>query len=197
MADGLCTGTSGNLSVRVPEGILVTPSGLDPAVMTPADPVLVSPSGEVLDGTRRPTSELAMHLTTYRLTDAAAVVHTHSPYATVLATTLDELPAIHYLVVQLGGPVRVAAYATFGTPELAANLAAALEGRSAALLQNHGALTCGAYARPGVRPGGAARVALRAALASAAGGSTADRSTRASCEPCRTSSPVSATAKGG
>ena len=112
VADGLCSGTSGNVSVRVPGGILVTPSGLDPTLMTPADQVLVSSAGEVLEGTRRPTSELAMHLTTYGLTDATAVVHTHSPYATALATTVEVLPAVHYLIVQLGGPVRVAPYAT-------------------------------------------------------------------------------------
>lgn len=143
VAEGLCVGTAGNVSVRVPEGVLVTPSGLDPQVMTPGDVVLVGASGQVLAGDRRPTSELAMHLTVYERTGASAVVHTHSPFATALATTCEELPAIHYLVVQLGGPIRVAPYALFGTPELAANLAAAMEGRSAVLLQNHGAVTWG------------------------------------------------------
>ena len=143
VAEGLCVGTAGNLSVRVPEGLLVTPSGLDPQAMAPDDIVLVAATGEVLAGERQPTSELAMHRIVYEQAEAGAVAHTHSPFATALATTLDELPAIHYLIVQLGGPVRVAAYALFGTEELAANLAGALAGRSAALLQNHGALTWG------------------------------------------------------
>lgn len=143
VAEGLCVGTSGNLSVRVREGVLATPSGLDPQVMTPGDIVLVGTGGRVLAGDRRPTSELAMHLTVYEHADAAAVIHTHSPFATALATTCEELPAIHYLVAQLGGPVRVAPYALFGSKQLAANLAAVMAGRSAALLQNHGAVTWG------------------------------------------------------
>jgi L-fuculose-phosphate aldolase len=144
VADGLCVGTAGNVSVRVDDGVLITPSGLDPARMTEADVVLVGHDGQVRDGSRAPSSELAMHLTVYRTTGARAVVHTHSPFAAALSTTLAELPAIHYLIVQLGGPVRVAGYALFGTEALARELDAALEGRSAILLQNHGAVTIGA-----------------------------------------------------
>jgi L-fuculose-phosphate aldolase len=143
VADGLCVGTAGNLSLRLRDRVLVTPSGragegLDETLVCLVDPV----SGEQLDGPE-PSSELPMHLAAYRATGAGAVVHTHSPFATVVATTLTELPAIHYTIASLGGPVRVAPYALFGSAALAANLAMALEGRSAALLQSHGALTIG------------------------------------------------------
>jgi L-fuculose-phosphate aldolase len=80
-------------------------------------------------------------------TDAGAVVHTHSPYATTLSTVVDELPAIHYTIHGLGGPVRVARYHTFGTAELAASVGEALAGRRGAILQNHGTLTYGATLR--------------------------------------------------
>jgi L-fuculose-phosphate aldolase len=144
VADGLCVGTAGNLSVRVGDGFLVTPSGLAAGQLRAADMVLVDGAGTVLEGDRRPTSELAMHLTVYDADPAAgAVVHTHSRAATALACVTDGLPAIHYTITDLGGPIRVAPYATFGTAELAASVRAALDGRSAALLQNHGAVTTG------------------------------------------------------
>ena len=84
-----------------------------------------------------------MHLTIYRHTKALAVVHTHSPFATAVSTVLDELPPVHYALAGLGGPIRVAPYATFGSGDLARNMIAALEGRSAALLQNHGTIAYG------------------------------------------------------
>ena len=84
-----------------------------------------------------------MHLAVYHATDAAAIVHTHAPYATTLATVVDELPAIHYMIAELGGPVRVAPYATFGSDELAASVIDAFDGRSAVLLGSHGTLTIG------------------------------------------------------
>src|SRR5262249_57130501 len=79
----------------------------------------------------------------YQASHAAAIVHTHSPFVVALSTVLDELPAVHYAMADLGGPVRVAPYARFGTTQLAASAAAALAGRSAVILRNHGALTCG------------------------------------------------------
>ena len=82
-----------------------------------------------------------MHLALYGRTDARAIVHTHSTSATVLSTLLDEVPPIHYLIALFGGPVRVAPYATYGTPELATAMLGALEGRTACLLGNHGAVT--------------------------------------------------------
>jgi L-fuculose-phosphate aldolase len=77
----------------------------------------------------------------YRRFGAGAVVHTHAPMATALSCVLDELPCVHYQMLLLGGAVPVAPYATFGTPELAEGVLAALEGRSAALMANHGAIT--------------------------------------------------------
>lgn len=143
-AEGLSPGTSGNLSIRVDEGVLITPSGRPPARTEPADICLVDLDGHVLAGELRPSSEVPMHLAVYASTDARAVVHTHSSMATAVSLTHMELPAVHYTINGLGGPVRVAPYATFGTPELAANIAAALDGRTAAIMQNHGTIAIGA-----------------------------------------------------
>jgi L-fuculose-phosphate aldolase len=85
-----------------------------------------------------------MHLALYAETDAAAIVHTHSTYGTVVATTLTELPPVHYNCLLLGGVVRVAKYATYGTPELAANVRSAMAGgKRAVLLANHGGVAIG------------------------------------------------------
>lgn len=142
--EGLSPGTSGNLSIRVPEGVLITPSGRAPSETEASDICLIDLDGVVIEGSRRPSSEVPMHLAVYASTDADAIVHTHSSVATAVSLTHDELPAVHYNINGLGGPVRVAPYATFGTPELAAGIAAALEGRSAAIMQNHGTITVGA-----------------------------------------------------
>jgi L-fuculose-phosphate aldolase len=84
-----------------------------------------------------------MHLAIYRATDARAVVHTHAAHATAVSTLVPELPLIHYMAGALGGPVRVAPYATYGTPELAENMLQALADRTACLLQNHGTIAYG------------------------------------------------------
>jgi L-fuculose-phosphate aldolase len=97
----------------------------------------------VLEGDGAPTSELALHVGVLERFGAGAVVHTHAPVATALSLVLDELPCVHYEMLSLGGAVRVAPYRTFGTPELAECVAEALEGRSAALMANHGAITFG------------------------------------------------------
>jgi len=141
--DGLVVGTSGNVSVRAGDLIAVTPTGVAYAELRSEDIPLVALDGSIVDGKLLPTSELPMHLSVYRGGDAAAVVHTHSPFATTLGTLIDELPPIHYLISLLGGPVRVAPYATPGSPELAEHMARALEGRSAVLLGNHGTITTG------------------------------------------------------
>jgi L-fuculose-phosphate aldolase len=143
VADGLVVGTSGNLSVRRGDLIAVSPSGVPYESLTPASVAVCNLDGTVVDGPLPPTSEWPMHLAAYTRTGAAAVVHTHSTAATAVSTLVDELPSVHYLVAMFGGPVRVAAYATYGTPELAANTAAALDGRTGCLLGNHGALTVG------------------------------------------------------
>jgi L-fuculose-phosphate aldolase len=129
--------------MRCGELVAVTPSALDYDALEPDLICVVELDGSPVEGALGPTTELPMHLAVYQRTSAAAVVHTHSPYATVLATVVDVLPPIHYLIATLGGPVRVAPYATPGTEELADTIVGALDGRSGVLLQNHGALTTG------------------------------------------------------
>ncbi|MFF4505848.1 class II aldolase/adducin family protein [Streptomyces sp. NPDC001401] len=140
-AEGLLIGTAGNVSVRVGERVAITATGAVLAELTADQVTVVDLDGKIVGGTLEPTSELELHLGVYRRHGTGAVVHTHAPMATALSLVLDELPCIHYQLLALGGTVRVAPYATFGTPELAESVLAALEGRSAALMANHGALT--------------------------------------------------------
>ncbi|MFH9980641.1 class II aldolase/adducin family protein [Streptomyces sp. NPDC017179] len=144
VADGLVVGTSGNVSVRVGDTVLVTPSGVPYDRLTDDDVTGVGLDGRQVLGTLVPTSELPMHLAVYRSTDAGAVVHTHAVHATAVSTLVTELPLIHYMAGALGGPVRVAPYATYGTEELAGNMLSALAGRTGCLLRNHGTVTYGA-----------------------------------------------------
>ncbi|GLW12329.1 fuculose phosphate aldolase [Microtetraspora sp. NBRC 13810] len=141
---GLVIGTSGNLSVRSGDLVAVTPSGVALDRMTPQDCPVLDIEGYVVSGERQPSSETPMHLAVYAATDATAVVHTHSVFGAVVATTMTELPPIHYNALLLGGTIRVARYATYGTPELAANVMEALAGRQAVLMANHGGVTLGA-----------------------------------------------------
>ena len=141
--DGLAQGTSGNLSVRRQDMVAITPSGVPYERMGPADICLVRVTDGAPQPGLRPSTETPMHLAVYRATGADAIVHTHSPFVVALSTVLDELPAVHYAMADLGGIVRVAPYTRFGTPQLAASAVAALAGRSAVILRNHGALTCG------------------------------------------------------
>jgi L-fuculose-phosphate aldolase len=139
---GLTLGTAGNVSMRAGERLLVTPTG---AVLERlrADEISILE----FDGTRLhgppPTSELALHIGAHDRFGPGAVVHAHAPVATALGCVLDELPAVHYQMVELGGPVRVARYETFGTQQLADVTLDAMRGRSAVLMANHGALTLG------------------------------------------------------
>jgi L-fuculose-phosphate aldolase len=141
--DDLAPGMSGNLSVRRGGVMAITPSGMPYERMGPAEICLVRTSDAALLSGPQPSTETPMHLALYRAGEAAAIVHTHSPFVVALSTVLDELPAVHYAMADLGGPVRVAPYARFGTAGLAAAAAGALAGRSAVILRNHGALTCG------------------------------------------------------
>jgi L-fuculose-phosphate aldolase len=133
---GLVSGTAGNVSLRVGAKTAITPAGSDLGRLDADDVVLVAATGELVAGAGRPSSELALHLAA----PAAAVVHTHSPYASVLSCFGEEVPPVHYLMASLGGPIRVARYATFGTEELARGAVEALRDRNAALLANHGAV---------------------------------------------------------
>jgi L-fuculose-phosphate aldolase len=142
--DGLVVGTAGNLSIRSGDLVAVTPSSVDYDELDASLVCVVGCDGMLVEAARPPSSELPMHLAVYRSTDARAIVHTHAPYATTLATVVDELPAIHYSIADLGGPVRVARYATFGSDDLADAVREALADRSAVLLGSHGTLTIGA-----------------------------------------------------
>lgn len=142
-ADELTVGTSGNLSVRSGNHIAITPSGAAYEDLTPESICVIDLDGTPVEEGLEPSSEVPMHTSVYAGTDAVAVVHTHPLYASTLSTVIDELPPIHYMVALLGGPVRVAHYATFGSPELAANAMAAMEDRYGAILANHGATTYG------------------------------------------------------
>ncbi len=142
-AAGLVSATNGNLSVRCDDLVAVSPTGAVLGELQAADVPVVDIEGAVRFGALAPTSELSLHLGVYRRFESGAVVHTHAPMATALACVLDELPMVHYEMLGLGGAVRVAPYATFGTPELAAGVLDALEGRLAALMANHGAVTHG------------------------------------------------------
>jgi L-fuculose-phosphate aldolase len=147
-AAGLVRATSGNVSARDGDRIAITPTGGMLGELTAEDVVIVDRDGALIEGEGRPTSELALHLGALERFGAGAVVHTHAPLATALSLVLDELPCVHYEMLALGGSVRVAPYRTFGTPELAAVVHDALEGRSAALMATHGAITLGADLAP-------------------------------------------------
>jgi L-fuculose-phosphate aldolase len=136
-------GTAGNVSVRSGDHVVVTPSGGVFGEMKAEEMPVVDMRGEPVDGDLAPTSELALHLSLYERMDAGAVVHTHAPFATALSCVVDEVPPVHYQMLQVGGSLRVAPYATFGTEELAENVHRALEGRTACLMQNHGAVGYG------------------------------------------------------
>jgi L-fuculose-phosphate aldolase len=145
-AEGLVLGTSGNVSARSGDRVAITPTGARLAELEPEQVTVIDLDGAVVAGDLEPTSELGLHLGVYQRYDAGAVVHTHAPMATALSCVIDELPCVHYGLLGLGGSVRVAPYRTFGTPELADAVIEALDGRTAALMANHGAVTYAADA---------------------------------------------------
>lgn len=145
---GLIAGASGNVSLLIPGEpplVAITPSRKTYRSMTPDDITVIDFDYDSLYGDLPPSSEAALHLAVYRARrDAKAVVHTHSVYATVCAVAGIEVPAvIDEVAVTVGGAVRVADYAPPGTEELADRAVEALEGRSAALISNHGLVTLG------------------------------------------------------
>src|SRR5699024_2430428 len=134
-ADGLVVGTSGNISVRSGGYVAMTPTGVDYQELMPEHIPVLDTSGSFVDGTLKPTSEPPMHLGVDSDGDApvgapvGAVVHTHSVHATAVSTLVTEVPAIHYMLAAIGPTVRVADYASYGTPALAASVRTAIEGR--------------------------------------------------------------------
>lgn len=143
-ARGLVLAAAGNASVAVGEHVLLTATGAVFAELGPEDLTLVDRRGRVVSGERAPTSELALHLAAHALPGTAAVVHTHGRHAVALSTLTDVVPALHYYALDLGGPVPVAPYRCYGTPELAEVTTAALAGRTAAVMAHHGSITVGA-----------------------------------------------------
>jgi L-fuculose-phosphate aldolase len=143
-AAGLVIGTAGNISERAGDLLAVTATGAGFERLEPRDVTVVDLDGAPVAGGLEPTSELQLHTGIYRRYGAGAVVHTHAPVATALSCVLDELPCVHYQMLSLGGSVKVAPYRTFGTRELADVTLEALEGRTAALMSNHGTIAYGA-----------------------------------------------------
>src|SRR5207237_19940 len=142
--DGLVVATAGNISIRLDEEIVITPTSIPFDLVERSDLCVLDLAGRRLNGRRRPSSEAPLHTQIYRTTDAAAVVHTHSPFATTLACVCDVLPAIHYSIHRFGGDtVPVAEYERFGSDALADLVALALKDRRGTLLRNHGAVTYG------------------------------------------------------
>jgi L-fuculose-phosphate aldolase len=139
-------GTSGNVSARWKDGLLVTPSGIPYKELLPEDIIFMEFDGsfEAKEGLK-PSSEWRFHVDIMReRSDVGAIVHTHSMYATTIAIKGLDIPAVHYMIAAAGGPtIRCAPYATFGTAELSEYAVEALEGRHACILRHHGVIACG------------------------------------------------------
>ena len=142
---GINQGTAGNLSVRVPDGMLITPSGIPYESLQPVDIVLMGMDGVVLGEQRAPSSEWRFHRDILKSrADVGAIVHAHSMFCTTLACLRRGIPAFHYMVAVAGGDsIRCAPYATFGTQALSDHALEALRGRRACLLANHGMIATG------------------------------------------------------
>jgi L-fuculose-phosphate aldolase len=141
---GINQGTSGNISVRHGDGLLITPTSTPYESMTPEQIVFMGMDGSHPHN-QRPSSEWRFHLDILRSRkDADAVVHAHPPYCTMLAIMGRSIPPVHYMIAAAGGDsIRCAPYATYGTPELSAHAVSALEGRTACLLAHHGMIAIG------------------------------------------------------
>lgn len=146
-ADRLSTGTSGNISVYNKEQKLmaISPSGMDYFETKPEDIVVMDLDYHVVDGQRKPSSEVALHTEFYRAKpDAGAIVHTHSTYCTTFAALRQPIKAVHYALADAGATeVACADYETFGTMELARSAVKAAGKANAVLLANHGLIVCG------------------------------------------------------
>ncbi|RLP06669.1 class II aldolase/adducin family protein [Propionibacterium australiense] len=140
---GLVVGTAGNVSVRVGDRVVISPSAVEYQDLVPEMVGVHDMDGAVVDAELKPSSELPLHLAVYKGTAAAAITHNHAPASTALGLVVDVVPCSHYYSGMFGGPIRVAPYAHFGTGELADNVCAALQGRLGALMSNHGAITIG------------------------------------------------------
>lgn len=145
-ARGLNKGSSGNVSTRTGAGMLITPTGIAPEQLLPEHIVHMSLTGEADAGQLTPSSEWQMHADVYLAKPGVeAVVHCHSPYATILACARKSIPAMHYMVAAAGSDeIPLADYATFGSKALSEAALQGLSGTTACLLANHGQLTVAA-----------------------------------------------------
>jgi L-fuculose-phosphate aldolase len=144
LRDGLVIGTAGNISVRVGDHVVITPSGVPYDDITRETLCLLEMTGCQVGGTGFPSAETPLHIGVYRTSDAAAIVHTHAPVSVAVSAVVDELPAIHYAIARFGGhTIPVAEYERFGSDDLAAATASALGGHRGVLLRNHGTVTYG------------------------------------------------------
>jgi L-fuculose-phosphate aldolase len=140
----LTAGTSGNVSGRLEDGsVVITPSSIDYETMTLADLVVLDAAGEVIEGTKSPSSEKLVHLACYkRFPEVQSVIHAHPVYASMFAVARQPIPsAIDEFAVYVGGDVPVAEYAMTGSAELGENAADCLVDVGSALLANHGTVT--------------------------------------------------------
>ncbi len=146
-ASGLNRGTSGNVSARDGDGMLITPSAVPCGDLRPEMIARISLEDETgaWTGPLKPSTEWCFHRDLMRARpEIGAIVHTHAPFSTILAIARRPIPAVHYMVAAFGGPeIRCAEYARFGTDELSRHVAAAMEGRNGCLMANHGMLTAG------------------------------------------------------
>lgn len=143
ITSNLTKGTGGNLSIfnREKNLVAISPSGIDYFKIKPEDVVVLDLDGNIIDGDKKPSSELEMHLIFYRnRRDIDAIIHTHTVFATTLSCLNISLPPAHYMVALAGLDVRCAKYATYGTRELAEHAFEAMKDRYAVLLANHGLL---------------------------------------------------------
>ncbi|MEU1550957.1 class II aldolase/adducin family protein, partial [Nocardia sp. NPDC005745] len=143
-AKGLLIGTSGNVSSRFADQVVITPTGAELAGIDADDLCVLTLDGTQIAGALAPTSEVDLHLGCYRELGTGAVVHTHAPKSVAVACAETHLPVFHYQQLLLGGDTHVVPFHPFGTPGLAESTVRALRGKQAALLANHGAVTIGA-----------------------------------------------------
>jgi L-fuculose-phosphate aldolase len=140
---GLVVGTQGNLSSCDGELLAITPTAVPYEEIDAESVCVVDLHGARLGGAHEPSTELPVHLAVYRARGPGAIVHAHAPFSTAVGCVGDQIPAMHHLVAEFGGPVRTAPYATPGSGRLASAALEALRGRTSALLQSHGTLTLG------------------------------------------------------
>ncbi len=141
---GINQGTSGNISVRFGNGLLITPTSVPYDAMTPDQIVFMAMDGSHVPS-QKPSSEWRFHLDILKArADVSAVVHAHPTYCTILAIMGTDIPPVHYMIAAAGGDnIRCAPYATFGTEELSEHAVRALVGRLACLLDHHGMIAVG------------------------------------------------------